>query len=273
MRDDLVALCRARSLGDPVRRAGRLGPPREPRLARRGPVPALPDAAATRPRRRACGACRSTRTTRSNTPRDLNTDNPVVEASLRGAISDVQGLGKGLNVTLREVQYEKRGDERIPIHGGPGDPEGDFNAINVDWVPGQGYPNVPHGSSFVMVSRLDGSKCGFARSILTYSQSTNAGVALLRRPDADVQPQGVEAHAVLREGHPRRPRPHDHPLRAREVHEPAGDHLPPAAAQARADQAAARDRQRQAREGQARGAQAACACRCAGGPRRATGSG
>ena len=110
-----------------------------------------------------------------NTPRDLNTDDPRVEAALRGAVDDVEGLGKGLAVTLREVQFEKRGEERIPIHGGPGDPEGDFNAINVPWVPGEGYPNVPHGSSFVMAAHLDGSRCPDLRTILTYSQSTNPG--------------------------------------------------------------------------------------------------
>ena len=93
-----------------------------------------------------------------NTPRDLNTDDPRVEAALRGAVDDVNGLGKGLGVTLREVQFEQRGDEKIPIHGGPGDPEGDFNAINVPWVPGEGYPNVPHGSSFVMAAHLDGTQ-------------------------------------------------------------------------------------------------------------------
>ncbi len=108
-----------------------------------------------------------------NTPRDLNTDDPRVEAALRGAVDDVNGLGKGLAVTLREVQFEKRGEEKIPIHGGPGDPEGDFNAINVPWVPGEGYPDVPHGSSFVMAAHLDGSKCPDLRTILTYSQSTN----------------------------------------------------------------------------------------------------
>ena len=107
-----------------------------------------------------------------DTPRGLNTANPLVAQALRGAIDDVRGLGKGLGVTLGEVQYERRGDEKIPIHGGPGDPEGDFNAINVPWVPGEGYPNVPHGSSFVMAARFtDG--CPEARSILTYSQSTN----------------------------------------------------------------------------------------------------
>ena len=108
-----------------------------------------------------------------DTPRDLNVNDPRVEAALRGAVSDVQGLGKGLGVTLREVQFERRGDERIPIHGGPGDPEGDFNAINVPWVPGEGYPNVPHGSSFVMAAHLDGSECSDWRTILTYSQSTD----------------------------------------------------------------------------------------------------
>ncbi|HET8951414.1 MAG TPA: penicillin acylase family protein [Solirubrobacteraceae bacterium] len=110
-----------------------------------------------------------------NTPRDLNVDDPRVEAALRGAVDDVNGLGKGLAVTLRQVQFEKRGQEKIPIHGGPGDPEGDFNAINVPWVPGEGYPNVPHGSSFVMAAHLDGSKCPDLRTILTYSQSTDPG--------------------------------------------------------------------------------------------------
>ena len=106
------------------------------------------------------------------TPRGLNTANPAVEAALRGAVSDVNGLGKGLDVTLRQVQYEMRGNERIPIHGGPGDPEGDFNAINAPWVPGVGYPDVPHGSSFVMVSQLTGG-CPRTRTILTYSLSTD----------------------------------------------------------------------------------------------------
>jgi acyl-homoserine-lactone acylase len=107
-----------------------------------------------------------------NTPRGLNTANPLVGQSLRAAIDDVRGLGKGLGVTLRQVQFEQRGNEKIPIHGGPGDPEGDFNAINVPWVPGQGYPNVPHGSSFVMTAQFTNG-CPRSRSILTYSLSTD----------------------------------------------------------------------------------------------------
>jgi acyl-homoserine-lactone acylase len=107
-----------------------------------------------------------------NTPRSLNTANPLVGQALRGAIDDVRGLGKGLGVTLRQVQFEQRGSERIPIHGGPGDPEGDFNAINVPWVAGQGFPDVPHGSSFVMAAQLTGG-CPRTRTILTYSLSTD----------------------------------------------------------------------------------------------------
>src|SRR2546422_977249 len=74
---------------------------------------------------------------------------------------------------LRDWQYERRGSERIPIHGGPAS-VGVFNAINVGWVPGEGYPNVPHGSSFVMAAQFTGAACPVdTRTILTYSQSTN----------------------------------------------------------------------------------------------------
>jgi acyl-homoserine-lactone acylase len=49
---------------------------------------------------------------------------------------------------------------------------GVFNAINVPFVRGQGYPDVPHGSSFVQAVHLTGG-CPDVRTILTYSQSTN----------------------------------------------------------------------------------------------------
>jgi acyl-homoserine-lactone acylase len=171
MRDDLVALCRARALGTACDVLA--GWDLHENLDSRGAV--LFRRFLTRVLENPAGVWRVPFDANDpvNTPRGLNTDNPAVEAALRGAIDDVQGLGKGLGVTLREVQFEKRGNEKIPIHGGPGDPEGDFNAINVPWVPGQGYPDVPHGSSFVMVSHLTGSKCAPASSILTYSQSTD----------------------------------------------------------------------------------------------------
>ena len=184
-----------------------------------------------------------------NTPRDLNTEDPRVEAALRGAVSDVDGLGKGLAVTLRQVQFEKRGDEKIPIHGGPGDPEGDFNAINVPWVAGEGYPDVPHGSSFVMAAHMDGSEVPRPAHDPHLLAVDEPVVAVLRRPDAHVLQEGVGGPGLLRARDPRRPQPDDPALREGALHEPAGDHLPAAAAQARADQARAGDGQRQAGEG------------------------
>jgi acyl-homoserine-lactone acylase len=108
-----------------------------------------------------------------HTPRGLNTDNPRVQQAFADAVQDLRNSGIPLDGSLRTWQYELRGSERIPIHGGPGG-VGVFNAINVGWVPGAGYPNVPHGSSFVMAARFTGADCPVdTRTILTYSQSTN----------------------------------------------------------------------------------------------------
>ncbi len=106
-----------------------------------------------------------------NTPSGLDTTKPDVRKALTDAIADLRGAKIPLDAPLRGYQYEKRGEERIPIHGGPGT-VGVFNAINVPFSASEGYPNVPHGSSFVQaVSFTDG--CPQARTILTYSQSTN----------------------------------------------------------------------------------------------------
>jgi acyl-homoserine-lactone acylase len=109
-----------------------------------------------------------------HTPRGLNTDNPRVQQALADAVTDLRSSGIPLDAKLRDYQYERRGSEKIPIHGGPGG-LGVFNAINVGWVPGQGYPNVPHGSSYVYAAQFTGdSTCPVdTRSILTYSLSTN----------------------------------------------------------------------------------------------------
>ena len=113
-----------------------------------------------------------------HTPYGLNIANPVVEQSLADAVTDLRNAGIPLDAPLRDWQYERRGSERIPIHGGPGG-VGVFNAINVGWTgsgANTGYSNVPHGSSFVMAARFtDDPDCPVdTRTILTYSQSTNA---------------------------------------------------------------------------------------------------
>jgi acyl-homoserine-lactone acylase len=107
-----------------------------------------------------------------NTPSGLNTDSPAVRSALSQAVSDLQGAGIPLDAPLRGWQYEQRGEEKIPIHGGPGT-LGVFNAINVTWDAQKGYPNVPHGSSYVQAVELPRKGCARVRTILTYSQSTS----------------------------------------------------------------------------------------------------
>ncbi|MEJ7894054.1 MAG: penicillin acylase family protein [Solirubrobacteraceae bacterium] len=107
-----------------------------------------------------------------NTPRGLNTESPAVRNALGQAVSDLEGAGIPLDAPLRDFQYEKRGDEKIPIHGGPGG-VGVFNAINVVFDPKAGYTNVPHGSSYVQAVELPRRRCARVRTILTYSQSTS----------------------------------------------------------------------------------------------------
>jgi len=116
-----------------------------------------------------------------NTPNGLATSSAKVQTALADAVSDLRGAGIPLDGTLRDWQYEKRGDERIPIHGGSGDPEGQFNAINAQWSGGgdePGYSHIPHGSSFVMVTSFTNGACPVDdRSILTFSQSENPNSA------------------------------------------------------------------------------------------------
>ncbi len=107
-----------------------------------------------------------------HTPSGLNVLNPHVELALASAISDLNGAGMPLDATLRQAQTERRGEEKIPIHGGPG-AMGVFNAITNPWVDGEGYIDVVHGSSFIQVVSFDGDDCPDARTILTYSQSSD----------------------------------------------------------------------------------------------------
>lgn len=110
-----------------------------------------------------------------NTPNTLNTADPRVKQAFGDAVRELNNDQIPLDATLRGYQYAQRGSERIPIHGGPGDPNGDFNAIKESVLSGKadGYGDVPHGSSFVQVVSFNGTPCPDTRTILTYSESTN----------------------------------------------------------------------------------------------------
>ncbi len=105
-----------------------------------------------------------------HTPSGLNTSNPLVGQSLADAVTDLRSSNIPLDAPLGKYQYVVRNGRRIPIHGGPGDPNGVFNAINAHFVDGEGYTDIPHGSSFVMAASMAG-RCPRVSTILTYSQS------------------------------------------------------------------------------------------------------
>lgn len=105
-----------------------------------------------------------------NTPAKLNTSDRGVQQAFADAVTDLRAAGIPLDAPLGDFAYVTRNGERIPIHGGP--PVGIFNAIYEPFVAGRGYPDVVGGSSFVDVVRVTG-RCPDARTLLTYSQSTD----------------------------------------------------------------------------------------------------
>ena len=110
----------------------------------------------------------------ATTPRGLNTGSPRVTRALTVAISDLRDSGMPLGSTLRTSQIEERSGQRIPIPGGPVQ-TGQYNLINQTesgWVPGKGWRNPTHGSSYILwVEFTDRGPVG--RSVLAPSQSDN----------------------------------------------------------------------------------------------------
>ena len=131
----------ARSRRRCVRRARALGRPRPARQPRRAPVPPLGGARAGSRRCRApnavgggapaagtwSDALRPERA-RSTPRQQLNTASPTIRQALGDAVADLREARHPARRPARRAQSEQRGEERIPIHGGPGD-VGVFNAI------------------------------------------------------------------------------------------------------------------------------------------------
>src|SRR4051794_3183070 len=86
-----------------------------------------------------------------NTPSGIDTAQSGVAVALGNAIADVNTAHMPLDASVGDVQRVVRGGRRIPIHGGPGDPNGQFNAIESGFTPGRGFGEVAGGSSYVQV--------------------------------------------------------------------------------------------------------------------------
>jgi acyl-homoserine-lactone acylase len=108
-----------------------------------------------------------------HTPYGLDTNNPQVRDALGDAIKDLQGAGLPLDASPGQVQAVVGHGRRIPLHGGVADPNGEFNALYTDFVPGVGFTEPYLGTSYVQVVTWNKTSCPDAVSILTYSESTN----------------------------------------------------------------------------------------------------
>jgi acyl-homoserine-lactone acylase len=108
------------------------------------------------------------------TPFGLNTANSTVHTALGNAIQQLNKAHIPIDSTLGAVQFVTYHGSHIPIPGGPGDPDGIFNAIYVNNEPGDSPTAPDEGSSFIqVVTWPKHSPCPAGSTILTYSESSN----------------------------------------------------------------------------------------------------
>lgn len=108
------------------------------------------------------------------TPYGLNTKNATVRTALGDAIQQLNAAHIPIDTTLAAVQYVTYHGKHITIPGGPGDPDGIFNAIGEGTYPGDSLTSPDGGSSFIqVVTWRPGSACPVGSTILTYSESSN----------------------------------------------------------------------------------------------------
>ncbi|GGR26888.1 penicillin acylase family protein [Streptomyces roseolus] len=107
------------------------------------------------------------------TPRGLNTGAAGFATALADAVAELRTAGIALDAPLRDHQFVVRGGERIPVSGGT-ESLGVWNKTEAVWnAAGGGYVEVAHGTSHVQAVGWDGGRCPVARTLLTYSQSSN----------------------------------------------------------------------------------------------------
>ncbi|POX48785.1 penicillin amidase [Streptomyces sp. Ru71] len=108
-----------------------------------------------------------------STPNTLNTDAPAFATALADTVAELRAAGIALDSPLGEHQFVVRGGQRIPVPGGT-ESLGVWNKVEPVWnAAGGGYTEVAHGSSYIQAVGWDGSRCPVARTLLTYSQSSD----------------------------------------------------------------------------------------------------
>ncbi|WP_369241349.1 penicillin acylase family protein [Streptomyces sp. R21] len=107
------------------------------------------------------------------TPNTLNTAAPGFAAALADTVAELRTAGIALDAKLGANQFVVRGGERIPVPGGT-ESLGVWNKVESVWnAAAGGYPEVTTGSSYIQAVGWNGGGCPVARTLLTYSQSSN----------------------------------------------------------------------------------------------------
>ncbi len=92
-------------------------------------------------------------------------------------MTELRTAGIALDAKLGANQFVVRGGQRIPVPGGT-ESLGVWNRIEPVWnAAAGGYTEVTMGSSHIQAVGWDGSGCPVARTLLTYSQSSNPNSA------------------------------------------------------------------------------------------------
>lgn len=107
------------------------------------------------------------------TPNTLNTDAPAFSTALADTVAELRAAGIALDSPLGEHQFVVRNGKRIAVPGGT-ESLGVWNKVEPVWNPaGGGYTEVTTGSSYIQAVGWDGGRCPVARTLLTYSQSSD----------------------------------------------------------------------------------------------------
>lgn len=110
-----------------------------------------------------------------HTPNTLDTSAPGFATALADTVAELRADGVALDAPLGERQYVVRGGQRIPVPGGT-ESLGVWNKVEPVWDPAQGaYTDVAFGSSYIQAVGWNGGGCPVARTLLTYSQSSDPG--------------------------------------------------------------------------------------------------
>ncbi|KKD06850.1 penicillin acylase family protein [Streptomyces sp. WM6386] len=108
-----------------------------------------------------------------HTPHTLDTAAPAFATALADAVTELRAAGIALNSPLGQHQFVVRNNQRIAVSGGT-ESLGIWNKVEPVWDPAHGgYTEVTTGSSYIQAVGWDGSHCPVARTLLSYSQSSN----------------------------------------------------------------------------------------------------